>query len=106
YEKEIDYRWQLRQPPFSSLASLIYSHTNDDLCRREAERMKRALVAERGAQGIIDLNIIGPAPAFIHRRRGYFRWRFILRGSNLSAFLSKIPFPRGWGIDIDPMGPI
>ncbi|MDP6647245.1 MAG: primosomal protein N' [Dehalococcoidales bacterium] len=106
YEKEIDYRWQLRQPPFSSLASLIYSHTNDNLCRREAERMKRTLVAERGAQGITDLNIIGPAPAFIHRRRGYFRWRFILRGSNLSAFLSKIPFPRGWGIDIDPIGPI
>ena len=66
--------------------------------------MKRLLLEERDAKGIADLSVIGPAPAFIHRLRGRFRWQLILRGSELSAFLSQIPIPHGWTIDIDPLG--
>ncbi|MBA7706195.1 Primosomal protein N' [subsurface metagenome] len=104
YDKEIDYRRQLNNPPFSRLASLTYTHTNDTVCQREAERMKRLLAEEIDSQGIADLNIIGPAPAFIHRLRGRFRWQLILRGSDLATFLSPIPVPQGWAIDIDPVG--
>jgi len=103
YEKEIDYRRQLRNPPFTRLALLTYSHTNDALCQREAERMRDRLIEERDAKGIDDLNLIGPAPPFIHRLRGRFRWQLILRGSKLSDFLSQITFPQGWTIDIDPV---
>ncbi|MFC1992121.1 hypothetical protein ACFLVC_05330, partial [Chloroflexota bacterium] len=56
------------------------------------------------SKGIADLSIIGPAPAFIHRLRGRFRWQLMLRGFDPSAFLSVIPFPQGWAIDIDPVG--
>ena len=104
YNREIGYRRQLQNPPFTQLASLIYTHTNDALCQREAERMKRLLTEEIDSQGIADLSIIGPAPAFIHRLRGRFRWQLILRGSDPSAFLSPIPVPQGWTIDIDPVG--
>jgi len=104
YAKEIDYRRQLHNPPFSRLASLVYTHANDSLCQREAERMKRLLIEERDAKGIADLSLIGPAPAFIHRLRGRFRWQLILRGSDPAAFLSQIPIPQGWTIDIDPVG--
>jgi primosomal protein N' (replication factor Y) len=104
YNKEIEYRRQLRNPPFTRLACLIYSHTNDALCQREVERMKRLLSQEIASQGIADIELIGPAPAFIHRLRGRFRWQLILRGSELSTFLSPIPFPQGWTVDIDPVG--
>ncbi len=104
YDREIAYRRQLHNPPFTQLASLVYSRTNDALCQREAERMKRLLIEERDAKGISDLSLIGPAPAFIHRLRGRFRWQLILRGVGLSAFLSQILFPQGWTIDIDPVG--
>jgi primosomal protein N' (replication factor Y) len=103
YEQEVAYRRQLHNPPFTRLALLVYSHTNDALCQREAERMKSLLVEERDARGIGDLNVIGPAPAYVHRLRGRFRWQLILRGSELSAFLSPVPFPQGWTIDIDPV---
>ena len=103
YDKEIAYRRQLRQPPFSRLACLIYSHTSDALCQREAERMRRLLIGEIDSRGIADLNVIGPAPAFIHRLRGRFRWQLILRGSELSTFLAQIPIPQGWSVDIDPV---
>ena len=104
YEKEINYRRQLHNPPFTRLACLVYSHTNDALCQREAERMKRLLIGEIDSKGIDDLNLIGPAPAFIHKLRGRFRWQLILRGSEPSAFLSQIPIPQGWTVDIDPIG--
>jgi len=104
YEQEIDYRRQLHNPPFNQLAGLTCSHTNDVLCQREAERMKRFLEQEIAAQGIAGIELIGPAPAFIHRLRGRFRWQLILRGTGLSAFLSPLPLPQGWTVDIDPMG--
>ena len=104
YEQEIDYRRQLHNPPLTQLACLTYSHTNDALCQREAERMKRSLSQEIESQGIAGIELIGPAPAFIHRLRGRFRWQLILRGSELSAFLSPLPLPQGWTVDIDPVG--
>jgi primosomal protein N' (replication factor Y) len=104
YNKEVEYRLKLHNPPFSRLACLTYSYTNDLLCQREAERMKRSLSQEIDSKGIADIEIIGPAPAFIHRLRGKFRWQLILRGSGLSAFLAPIPLPQGWVVDIDPVG--
>jgi primosomal protein N' (replication factor Y) len=103
YDREIKYRRQLRQPPFSQLALLTYSHTNDTHCQREAARIKHRLVEARDARGIAGLDFIGPAPAFIHRRRGRFRWQIIVRGGELSNFLAPIAFPQGWSIDIDPV---
>ncbi len=104
YDKEIAYRRQLHNPPFTQLASLVYTHANDVLCQREAERMQRLLIEERDSRGIANLSLIGPAPAFIHRLRGRFRWQLILRGAELSTFLSPIPVPQGWTVDIDPVG--
>jgi len=66
--------------------------------------MKRLLIEEIDSRGIADLSIIGPAPAFIHKLRGRFRWQLILRGSEPSALLSQIPVPQGWTVDIDPVG--
>ena len=103
YEQEIAYRREFHNPPFTHLARLIYVHTNDAICQREAERVKKLLIEESDARGIGGIGIIGPAPAYIHRLRGRYRWQLILRGSGLSAFLSPISFPRGWTIDIDPM---
>ncbi|MFC2041699.1 primosomal protein N', partial [Chloroflexota bacterium] len=104
YNKEIAYRRQLNNPPFSRLASLVYTHTNDALCQKEAERMKHLLSEERDSKGIANIQIIGPAPAFIHRLRGRFRWQLVLRGSTLSDFLSPLPIPQGWTVDINPVG--
>jgi primosomal protein N' (replication factor Y) len=103
YEQEINYRRQLRNPPFTHLACLVYSHTNDAQCQRQAEGMRRLLTQEIESEGIA-IELIGPAPAFIHRLRGRFRWQLILRGSDLSQFLSRIALPQGWTVDIDPMG--
>jgi primosomal protein N' (replication factor Y) len=104
YDREINFRRQLREPPFVQLANLTFVHTNDNRCREEAEKMAKRITEERDARGISALSIIGPAPAFVHRLRGRYHWQIILRGSNLSEFLRNISFAQGWMIDIDPVG--
>jgi primosomal protein N' (replication factor Y) len=104
YEQEIAYRRQLNNPPFTRLARLVFTHTNDAICQREAEKMQKTLIEESSARGIGGISIIGPAPAFIHRLRGRYRWQLIIRGQNLPAFLAQLDFGHGWVVDIDPIG--
>jgi primosomal protein N' (replication factor Y) (superfamily II helicase) len=104
YDKEIAYRRELHNPPFSHLIRLVFSHANDVRCREETERMKRLLIQERDTRGIAGVSLIGPAPAYTHKLRSRFRWQIIVRASNPAVLISNIPFPPGWSIDIDPIG--
>jgi primosomal protein N' (replication factor Y) len=103
YNQEIEYRRQLHNPPLSQLVRLTFSHINDNLGCQEAIKMKQTLALEIDATGA-DISLIGPAPAFIHRLRGRFRWQLILRGSEAAAFLSNVAIPQGWAADVDPVG--
>jgi primosomal protein N' (replication factor Y) len=104
YAQEINYRRKFGYPPFSQLANLTFSHTNEITCVKEAERMSRLLAAEKDRRGIPDLRFIGPVPAFTSRVRGRYRWQLVLCGTSLDDFLTDITFPRGWIVDIDPVG--
>jgi primosomal protein N' (replication factor Y) len=104
YYKEIDYRRRYNYPPFSQLVRLVYSHTNEGLCRREAERVYRLILDEKAREGMIDFNMIGPVPTFAFRSRGRYRWQLFLRGPDSTRMLSKFTLPRGWTIDVDPVG--
>ncbi|MFH0941759.1 MAG: hypothetical protein V1823_01880 [Chloroflexota bacterium] len=104
YEKEIAYRRLLGNPPFNQLARLVYGHPNDIRARQEAENLKRKLVTEIAARGIEATTVLGPAPAFIPRLRGSYLWQLVLRGRQLSRLLGQLDPPRGWAVDIDPVG--
>jgi primosomal protein N' (replication factor Y) len=104
YYKEIDYRRRYNYPPFSQLVRLVYSHANEESCRREAERVHRLILEEKVREGAIDFNVIGPVPAFALRARGRYRWQVFLRGPDSSRVLSQLDLPRGWTIDVDPVG--
>jgi Primosomal protein N'' (replication factor Y) - superfamily II helicase len=94
YNQEINYRRQYNYPPFSHFIRLVYTHTNSELCQREAEGMSRLILKEKESKGIADLSLIGPVPAFASRVRGRYRWQIILRGSEPAQVLSGITFPR------------
>ena len=104
YGQEIKYRRQLGYPPFTKLVRLTFSHTNDDYAAKEAARLKTQLTQETAARGISRMNIIGPAPAFMHRLRGRYRWQLILRGAKPASLLKSVSLPQGWAIDVDPLG--
>ncbi len=104
YHQEINYRRQYHYPPFSQFVRLIYTHTNENICRRETERISQLLLREVKGQTASQLKLIGPTPAFALRIRGRYRWQLILQGHNLVQILSRISLPQGWTVDVDPVG--
>jgi len=103
YRQEIAYRRQHGNPPFSRLASLVYSHTNNEVCQRESQRLHHRLREQIDAEGL-DIGLVGPAPMFFRKVRGRFRWQIILRGSDPAHLLADMPLPQGWAVNIDPVG--
>jgi primosomal protein N' (replication factor Y) len=103
YRQEIAYRRQHGNPPFSRLASLVYSHTNNEICQRESQRLHHRLREQIDSEGL-DIGLIGPAPMFFRKVRGRFRWQIILRGSDPAHLLADMPLPQGWAVNIDPVG--
>ncbi|MCB0071227.1 MAG: primosomal protein N', partial [Caldilineaceae bacterium] len=104
YARELLFREEHGYPPVQRMARLIFWHKNEAKAQAESERM--ALVLRRRAEGLLfrgDLDILGPAPAFFSRYRGYFRWQILLRAENPSALLAGLDIPFGWRIDIDPV---
>lgn len=101
YLEETRFRRAHGEPPFARLVRLVYSHTVDDRCRQEAERLAREVADLSLATGIA-VDTIGPAPTFVRRLRGKYRWHFLLRGNEAVELLRNIRIPAGWTIDIDP----
>jgi primosomal protein N' (replication factor Y) len=109
YEGEIRFRAEHGYPPHGQLARLVYSSNSNERCEqisgvvaRHLRRKVEHLRAERDANtGEID--ILGPAPCFIHKVRGRYRWQILIRGDNISPLLDGFHPGQGWSLDVDPM---
>jgi primosomal protein N' (replication factor Y) len=104
YAQEIEYRRRYAYPPFGRFIRLVYSHPNEGLCRREAERLSGFLLKEKEERGLPDLRLIGPAPAFAARVRGRYRWQLVVGDGDIAELLSELTLPQGWIVDVDPVG--
>ena len=103
YDRELEFRRDQGNPPFHRLVRMVYTHTVPEACRREAERMGRALRRRMHARGRADLDLIGPAPAFPQRVRGKYRWHLVLRGRRIHELVETLPAIQGWTVDVDPV---
>ena len=117
YEQELEFREQLKYPPFSRVALLTLKGRNEEKVKFSAEHLKRELEksltegragsplpaaasqAKDGAHGVTrptgfkDLIIAGPAPAPLPRAETFYRFQIMLRTramSKLSQALAKI----------------
>ena len=102
YRQEIQGRQQLGNPPFNQLVRLVYQDVNATLCQRQAMAMARQLRQRVYAQGLTDVEVVGPAPGIPSRLRGRYRWHLVVRGRELHRFLEDLSFPRGCTVDVDP----
>ena len=103
YLREMAYRRQQGNPPYSRLIRLVFSHANLARCEADAIRLASKLHQMQVEWDITNAEILGPMPAFPIRLRGRFRWHIILRGANPRTLLDKIDIPKGWIVDIDPV---
>ena len=101
YRQEMEFRQEQRYPPFSRLVRLIYVHRDADRCEEEALKMRRVLRNRIARLGLPEIDLIGPAPAFLSRIRGQYRWHLIVRGRDPHHLLEDVTFPLGWRVDVD-----
>lgn len=99
--RELESRQRAGYPPFGRLVQLTLTHPNERWARDEALRMQRALTHRRAEQGA-DVDVIGPAPAYVPRIRGRWRWQIILRGRSPADLVRDFALPPHWSVDVDP----
>ncbi len=103
YQRELEHRREHAYPPFGRLTRMVFQHANAALARREAERLARELSQRRQALGLPGTVVLGPAPAYVSRLRGRYRWQVIIKGPDPQQLLEETPLGRGWTVDVDPL---
>ena len=116
FASEIEIRRQSGYPPFVRLARLVYSHTNEEYGRRQAERLAHLLRLTAAEKGLPGVEVMGPAPTHVPKWHGRFRWQLTVRSPDPSELLLWLErpeaeggvsgghgLPQGWTLDIDPV---
>ncbi len=110
YEQEIEFREQLRYPPFSRVALLTFRGRNEEKVEFTANHFRKEL------DGLLtdfpDLTISGPAPAPLAKAEKNYRFQIMLRvgqmsrlSKRLNEFFQKAKLPDDvlLSIDVDPV---
>ena len=103
YQRELQFRREHRYPPFSRLVQLTCLRSNPDAAQHDAEALHRMLTLKIAREGLPEVDLIGPAPAFYARERGRYRWQIVVRGRDPTSLLHDVRLPVGWRIDVDPV---
>jgi primosomal protein N' (replication factor Y) len=121
YRQELEFREQLRYPPFARVGLLTVKGRNEDKVKFSAEHVAREVGRLRGEMPndpravdspIRDLVLSGPAPAPLLRAETFYRYQIMLRTTRMSALsqrLAKIlqslslPDEVMISVDIDPV---
>lgn len=104
-EVELSVRRQYGYPPFRRLVKLVYEHHDRYSAQVEAMALADALERAIQARRLPETDLVGPAPAFMERLRGRYRWQIIVRGPDPLQALRALPpdaLVPGWAIDVDP----
>lgn len=104
FQRELAFRREHQYPPVRRLARLIYWHKKLDAVQEETARMAAILRSRLEQLGPAAewIGVIGPAPAFFARHRGYYRWHILVRAPDPALLLQGLDIPFGWRIDVDP----
>ncbi len=110
YEQELEFRQQLKYPPYSRIALLTLKGRNEDKVQFSANHLQREL--EKATSDIKDLILAGPAPAPLLRAETYYRYQIMLRAQRMSALSRRLaqvtqslalPEDVSLSVDIDPV---
>ena len=100
YDHELALRRRFGAPPFGRYVKLTVGIVDREAAEREAHAQADRLRA-RARERAVDVEILGPAPAYIARRADRWRWNVVLRGSDPAALLDGGLEPP-WTVDVDP----
>jgi primosomal protein N' (replication factor Y) len=100
YDAELEVRRRFGSPPFGRLVKLTVGLPDTVAAEQEgsamADRLRAAAASRR-----LSVAVLGPAPAYVARRAGRWRWNVVLRGDRPLELLAPPP-GAPWSIDVDP----
>ncbi len=105
-EAEVLARQRYGYPPFRRFVKCTFEHTDRYTAQIESSALAMRLERLLADTALADTDFVGPAPAFMERLRGRYRWQIILRSPDpapLLDALTAVPLPLGWSIDVDPL---
>ena len=105
FAAEISARERYGYPPFRRFVKCTYEHTDRYTAQIEATLLANRLQQVIDELQMADTDIVGPAPAFMERLRGRYRWQLIVRSprpDRLVSALTRDDLPSGWAVDMDP----
>jgi len=103
YRQEIAFRRQAGYPPFYRLARLVYGDADPVRSQTQAEAMRRTLEDQIARMGLPEVTLTGPAPCFVTRVQGRYRWQIVVRAPRPQDLLRYVTFPLGWQVNVDPV---
>ncbi len=110
YEQELEFREQLKYPPFSRIALLTLKGRNEEKVKFSADHLRREM--EKAVTDFKDLILAGPAPAPLLRAEAHYRYQIMLRAQRMSLLSQRLakliqslalPEDVALSVDIDPV---
>jgi primosomal protein N' (replication factor Y) len=89
YEQEMEFREQLKYPPWSRVALLTVRGRNEEKVKLVAEHLKKTLATQ--LESWRDLVLAGPAPAPLLKAETFFRYQLMIRVLDANSPLSNRP---------------
>jgi len=103
YAAELPSRKAFSFPPFADLVVLTRTDREDARAASSAREAAEVFATGFLKEAIEGIRVMGPAPAFIHRLRGEYRWQVTLKGDGLERARHLAPHGKGWSYDVDPV---
>jgi primosomal protein N' (replication factor Y) len=88
FEQELEFRNQLRYPPFSRIALLTLRGRNEEKVKFFAEHLRRDV--DKISSDLKDLIVAGPAPAPLLRADTYYRYQIMLRAPRMTLLSQRL----------------
>jgi primosomal protein N' (replication factor Y) len=110
YEQELEFRQQLKYPPFARIAMLTLKGRNEEKVKFSAEHLKREV--QKATADMKDLILAGPAPAPLVRAESFYRYQIMLRTARMVPLSVKLalltqslvlPEDVTLAVDVDPV---
>jgi primosomal protein N' (replication factor Y) len=104
YRREIAFRREHEYPPIRRMARLVLWEKDAKKAQAGARRMAmtvRELLRDLRMEE--DVRLLGPAPAFFSRTRGFYRWQLLISVADPPDLLRHLEIPFGWRVDVDPV---
>jgi len=108
YNQEIEFRQQLRYPPFTRLMNILIRGKNQDQSCQISMMVAGQLKMNNPDNDIL---ILGPAPCSLSKIQGYYRYHILLKSSKIQQMrqlalksIQELSLPNGVDVvlDMDP----